>query len=57
MSQETREILGYEKVRLTFEGPLGILTLNAPASLNAISTDMATDIISALNEVVKPRRR
>ncbi|MBV9842605.1 MAG: enoyl-CoA hydratase/isomerase family protein [Sphingomonadaceae bacterium] len=53
----TDETIDYDNVRLTFEGPLGILKLNAPQSLNAIGEAMATDMLLALNEVVKPRRR
>lgn len=54
MADETIE---YPTVRLDFDGPLGILTLNAPKTLNAISEAMALDIAAALTEVVKPRRR
>lgn len=53
----TDETIEYDNVKLTFEGPLGVLTLNAPQSLNAIGEAMATDIILALTEVIKPRRR
>ena len=53
----TDETLNYPTVRLTFEGPLGILTLNAPKSLNAIDEAMALEIAEAVAEVVKPRRK
>jgi len=54
MSDETIE---YPTVRLEFDGPLGILTLNQPKALNAIGERMALDIAQALTEVVKPRRK
>lgn len=53
MSSETIE---YRFVRLEFDGPLAVVTLNDPAALNAISEDMALEVAICLNEVNKPRR-
>ena len=53
----TNEIIAYETVTLEFDGPLGVLTLNQPKTLNAVSEQMALDIAEALSEVVKPRRK
>lgn len=44
-------------VTLVFEGPLATLTLDDPDRLNAMGPDMAGAIITAINEVAKPRRR
>lgn len=54
MSEET---ISYETVRLEFDGPLAILTLAAPKSLNAIGEAMALEIAAAISEVAKPRRK
>jgi 2-(1,2-epoxy-1,2-dihydrophenyl)acetyl-CoA isomerase len=51
------EAIDYATVRLAFEGPLAVLTLNTPETLNAISEGTAHDIAAALAEVVKPRRK
>ena len=51
------EVIDYPTIRIEFDGPLGILTLNAPKSLNAISEAMALDIADALSQVAKPRRK
>ncbi|MCK9540797.1 MAG: enoyl-CoA hydratase-related protein [Novosphingobium sp.] len=54
MSDETLE---YQTIRLEFDGPLAVLTLNQPKALNAIGEEMALEIAQALSEVVKPRRK
>lgn len=51
------ETIDYPTVRIEFDGPLGVLTLNSPKTLNAIGEAMALDIAEALSEVVKPRRK
>jgi 2-(1,2-epoxy-1,2-dihydrophenyl)acetyl-CoA isomerase len=51
------ETIDYPFVRLEFQGPLAVLTLNDPERLNAMGQDMAESIAYALVEIAKPRRR
>lgn len=51
------EILTYETVRIEFDGPLAVLTLASPKTLNAIGERMALDIAEAVQETTKPRRK
>lgn len=51
------ETINYTKVRLEFDGPLAIITLNDPDRLNAMGADMANELAVALGEIAKPRRR
>jgi len=45
--------MNYETIIASREGPLGIITLNRPQAMNALSTKMVTELISALNEFEK----
>lgn len=51
------EILEYPFVRLEFDGPLAVMTLNDPDRLNAMGMEMGESIATALNEIAKPRRK
>ena len=51
------ETIDYPFVRLEFDGPLAIMTLNDPDRLNAMGTDMGESIATVLNEIAKPRRK
>ncbi|MBB4615413.1 enoyl-CoA hydratase-related protein [Novosphingobium taihuense] len=51
------ERIDYSGVRLEFDGPLAIITLNDPEKLNAMGEDMANALVVALTEIAKPRRR
>ena len=52
----TTETIQYANVRLEIRGGLATLVLDNPERLNALSADMVLGIISALQEVAKPRR-
>lgn len=54
---QANETIDYPFVRLSFEGPLAIVTLNDPDRLNAMGDDMAQSLAAALAEIAKPRRR
>jgi enoyl-CoA hydratase/carnithine racemase len=41
----------YEEIKFNTEGPVGILTLNNPKKINALSKQMIREIIDALNRV------
>jgi enoyl-CoA hydratase/carnithine racemase len=41
--------MGYEQILVESQGPIGILTLNSPKTVNALSRTMIAEIISALN--------
>ena len=41
----------YEEIKFTTEGPIGILTLNNPKKINALSKQMIREVIDALNRV------
>lgn len=41
----------YEEIKFTTEGPIGILTLNNPKKINAVSKQMIQEVIDALNRV------
>jgi enoyl-CoA hydratase len=45
--------MNYETVLTSKEGMLGIITLNRPQAMNALSTKLVTELISALNEFEK----
>jgi enoyl-CoA hydratase len=45
--------MGYETIIASKEGMLGIITLNRPQAMNALSTKLVTELISALNEFEK----
>lgn len=51
------ETIDYPFVRLEFDGPLAVLTLNDPERLNAMGMEMGESIATALNEIAKPRRK
>ena len=57
MENAAVETIEYPHVRLEFDGPLAILTLNDPERLNAMGQDMGESIATALNEIMKPRRK
>lgn len=57
MSKTDIETIDFPFVRLEFEGPLAVITLNDPERLNAMGADMAESIAHALVEIAKPRRR
>lgn len=44
----------YEKVKLDFDGPVAVLTLNDPDRLNPVNPEMIFDILGALDEVEDP---
>lgn len=50
------EILEYRNIRLELDNQLATVVLADPERLNAMSTDMAEDIMRALQEIGKPRR-
>jgi len=52
----TPEIIEYSQVRLEIEGGLATVVLADPARLNALTGDMVIGVITALQEVAKPRR-
>jgi enoyl-CoA hydratase/carnithine racemase len=39
--------MGYEQILVESQGPIGILTLNSPKTVNALSRTMIGEIISA----------
>lgn len=41
----------YEEIKFTTEGPIGILTLNNPKKINALSKQMIREVIDALDRV------
>jgi len=41
--------MGYETIIVSKEGPLGIITLNRPQAMNALSNKVVTELISALD--------
>lgn len=45
--------MNYETVIVSKEGMVGVITLNRPQALNALSTKMVTELISALGEFEK----
>jgi 2-(1,2-epoxy-1,2-dihydrophenyl)acetyl-CoA isomerase len=51
------EIIAFPFVRLEFDGPLAIMTLNDPERLNAMGMEMGESIATVLNEIAKPRRK
>lgn len=57
MENESPEVIEYPFVRLEFDGPLAIMTLNDPERLNAMGMEMGESIATALNEIAKPRRK
>ena len=57
MENATVELIEYPFVRLEFDGPLAIMTLNDPERLNAMGMEMGESIAAVLNEVAKPRRK
>lgn len=57
MENAAVETIDYPFVRLEFDGPLAILTLNDPERLNAMGQDMGESIANVLNEIAKPRRK
>ena len=52
----TTETIEYSQVRLEFEGSLATIVLADPERLNALSGDMVMAVLTALQEVAKPRR-
>jgi 2-(1,2-epoxy-1,2-dihydrophenyl)acetyl-CoA isomerase len=57
LENESPEVIEYPFVRLEFDGPLAIMTLNDPERLNAMGMEMGESIATALNEIAKPRRK
>lgn len=51
------ETIKYENVRLEIEGPLATVVIDNPDRLNAISSVMVEGILTAIQEVSKPRRK
>ena len=51
------ETIDYGVLRLSFEGPLAVMSLNDPDRLNAVGEEMAVAIAQALSEMAKPRRK
>jgi enoyl-CoA hydratase len=45
--------MDYETIIVSKEGALGIVTLNRPQAMNALSTKVVTELISALNDFEK----
>jgi 2-(1,2-epoxy-1,2-dihydrophenyl)acetyl-CoA isomerase len=45
----------FERAKLDIDGTVGILTLNHPEVMNAVSTEMIGGIMGALNEAEKPK--
>ena len=45
----------FDRAKLDIDGSVGILTLNHPEVMNAVSTEMIGGITSALSEVEKPK--
>ncbi len=45
----------FERAKLDIDGSVGILTLNHPEVMNAVSTEMIGGIMGALNEAEKPK--
>ena len=43
--------MSYETIQLEMRGAVGIITLNRPASLNALTTEVGQEFQSAVNEV------
>jgi 2-(1,2-epoxy-1,2-dihydrophenyl)acetyl-CoA isomerase len=52
----TEETLAFDKVQISFSGPLARITLADPDRLNALTPAMAAGLTQALQEVAKPRR-
>jgi len=42
--------MDYETIIVSKEGAIGVITLNRPQAMNALSTKLVTELISALNE-------
>jgi 2-(1,2-epoxy-1,2-dihydrophenyl)acetyl-CoA isomerase len=57
LENESPEVIEYPFVRLEFDGPLAIMTLNDPERLNAMGMEMGESLAIALNEIAKPRRK
>ncbi len=57
MENAAIETIDYPFVRLEFEGPLAVMTLNDPERLNAMGQEMGESIAAVLNEIAKPRRK
>lgn len=51
------ETIDYPFLKLEFDGPLAVMTLNDPDRLNAMGEDMGDSIARAITELSKPRRR
>jgi 2-(1,2-epoxy-1,2-dihydrophenyl)acetyl-CoA isomerase len=47
--------MDFERAKLDIDGSLGILTLNHPEVMNAVSTEMLGGLMAALDEVEKPK--
>ena len=45
----------FERAKLDIEGNVGVITLNHPEVMNAVSTEMIGGIVSALHEVENPK--
>lgn len=43
--------MSYETIQLEMQGAVGIITLNRPASLNALTTEVGQEFQSAVNDV------
>ncbi len=43
----------YETIAVAKDGRVGVITLNRPQAMNALSTTMVTELISALTEFEK----
>jgi 2-(1,2-epoxy-1,2-dihydrophenyl)acetyl-CoA isomerase len=44
----------FERIRLDIEGPVGVLTLNHPEVMNAVSSEMLGGLMKALDHVADP---
>jgi 2-(1,2-epoxy-1,2-dihydrophenyl)acetyl-CoA isomerase len=53
LENESPEVIEYPFVRLEFDGPLAIMTLNDPERLNAMGMEMGESIATALNEIAE----
>src|SRR5258708_5207137 len=45
----------FERVKLDLEGPVGIVTLNHPEVMNAVSAEMLSGLMKALDHVEDPK--
>ena len=46
--------MAYDKLKLTSEGAILVITLSDPATMNAAGVDMAAELRQALDDAAKP---